>query len=189
MNERLVQALTLAFQYVQQSMADVAIEEMATDLSVYPLESVLLALKRCRSELKTIKFSDIIDRIPGGHPGPEEAWALVSRGMGDETVTLVWTDEMRTAYRTASALADDHIAARMTFKELYQSAVSQARAEKRLPHWTVSLGYDKAGRTTAILEACERGRLIFSDVQYHLDYKTDPEVLTWLTTHHPRLLE
>lgn len=165
MRTNIAQALTLAFQYCNQTMPDTAIAEMAGDLSAYPPGHVLAALKRCRSELKVIRFSDILDRLPGGHPGPEEAWAIASRSIGgaefeeNEQATIVWTDEIREAFGAARVLNDDKVAARMAFKERYQQLVGEARAKKRMPHWTVSLGYDKAGRDIAVQEALLQGRL------------------------------
>lgn len=87
----IVQALTVAFQFVNQSMPDIAIAEMAHELSAYPETHVLAALKRCRSELKSIRYADIIDRLPGGHPGPEEAWSVIGPSLQNESLTVVWT--------------------------------------------------------------------------------------------------
>lgn len=153
------QALTLAFQYVNQSMPDLAIAEMAHDLEMYPPDHVLAALKRCRSELKVIRYGDILDRLPGGHPGPEEAWAVIGPSLQNEAVTVVWTDPMREAFGVAVGLADDLVAARMAFKETYTKLVSEARAKNHQPAWSVSLGTDKAGRELAILEAVKAGKL------------------------------
>jgi hypothetical protein len=153
------QALTLAFQFVNQPMADLAIKEMADDLAGYPLPNVLHALKRCRSELKAIRFSDILDRIPGGHPGLEEAWATVSQCLANEDRSVVWTDEMREAYGVAALLATDPIAARMAFKEKYTALVSQARATKQPVRWSVSLGFDPAGRAAALQLAVHKNQI------------------------------
>lgn len=188
MGKAIVQGLTLAFQYVQQTMSDAAIEEMAIDLSGYPEPLVLAALKRCRSELRSIKFSDILDRIPGGHPGPEEAWGIICRVMGNEAVSIVWTDEMREAYGAASALADDPVAARMAFKEVYVRAVSAARLAMKQPSWTVSLGYDPRGREAALLEAVELGRLLPDQAQRLLPGSADESVVQRLQAMCPRLL-
>jgi len=159
------QALALAFQFVNQSMSDLAIDEMAEELRAYPESHVIASLKRCRNELKAIRFTDILDRLPGGHPGPEEAWAIAHRSIvgtkfeENEQATIVWTDEMREAFRLARALSDDPIAARMAFKEKYAQLVSEARATRRKPAWTVSLGYDHGGREVAVREAVEQGRI------------------------------
>ena len=156
------QALTLAFQYVNQSMPDLAIAEMAHDLAVYPPDQVLAALKRCRSELKVIRYGDILDRLPGGHPGPEEAWAVIGPSLQNEALTVVWTDPMRKAWGVAVSLADDPGAARMAFKETYTKLVSEARAKSQPPDWSVSLGTDRHGRETVILEAVKAGKLPMS---------------------------
>lgn len=166
----LIEAVKGTYAVIGQSMTDTELAMVVSDLSVYPSASVLTALTRCRRELKRITLSDIIDRIPGGHPGVEEAWALVSTIMGDEHATIVWTDEMRRAYGVASALADDPIAARMAFKESYLSQIGEARAKGQLVKWSVSLGWDKQRRESVLLEAVEKGRLTHAAAkQYHPD--------------------
>lgn len=155
----LIEAVKGTYAVIGQSMTDTELAMVVSDLSVYPPASVLTALTRCRRELKRITLSDIIDRIPGGHPGVEEAWALVSTIMGDEHASIVWTDEMRRAYGVAAALSDDLIAARMAFKESYLSQVGEARANGRLVKWSASLGWDKQRRESVLLEAVEKGRL------------------------------
>ena len=155
----MLQALSVAFSFTGQSLPDAALAEMACELSAYPETDVFLALKRCRAELKSIKYSDILDRLPNGFLGPEEAWAVVSRGMQNEALTVVWTDEMRAAYGVAAPLADDPVAARMAFREAYQRAVSAARARNAQPSWSVSRGTDRADQALQITEAVKAGRL------------------------------
>lgn len=159
MSVRIVQALTMACQFLSQSLPDAAIEEMAAELAAYPEADVLAALKRCRSELRVLRYGDILDRLPGQHPGAEEAWALVSRCLRNEQISLVWTDEMREAYGVAAALAEDAVAARMAFRETYARLVGQARAQRRTPVWSVSLGYDPHGRDVALAEAVRKNQI------------------------------
>ena len=159
MKIKLVQALTLAFQYTNQTILDIAIEEMANDLSGYPEKDVMDALRRCRNELKTIRFSDILDRLPGGYQGPNEAWASVSRIMNNENESIVWTDPMRKAWGVAVSLGDDLIAARMAFIESYTKLVSEARMRGEQPKWIVSLGWSESLRERAILEAVEKKQI------------------------------
>ena len=156
---KVAQALTIAFEFVGQRIDEYAIAEMVADLEAYPEAQVLAALKRCRQELRSIKFADIIDRIPGGHPGVEEAWALVARSLNNESVSIVWTDQMREAMGVALALGDDPIAARMAFKETYTRSVSEARAKREMPKWSASLGWDPHGREIAQIEAENRNRI------------------------------
>lgn len=156
MNPTIVQALTITYQYLNQAVLDVVLEEMAGDLAGYPEAEVLLALKRCRTELKALKFSDILDRLPTGHPGPEEAWALVAPALDDEARSIAWTREMAEAFGTARHLARDPIAARMAFREVYTRLVAEARVRRQPPTWRASLGYDQAGREAAVREADRR---------------------------------
>ena len=167
------EALTLAFQYVNQPMPDLAIAEMAHDLSVYPVDNVLAALRRCRSELKAIRYGDILDRLPGGHPGPEEAWSIVSRGMQSEAYTVVWTDQMREAYGVSCALGDDLIAARLAFKECYQKLVSEARGRNHGPVWSISKGTDRHDQERAITEALKQGKLLPDYARRQLPWSVD----------------
>lgn len=155
----ILQALSVAFAMTGQSMPDAALAEMASDLAAWPSPDVLAALKRCRTELKSIRYSDILERLPNGHPGAEEAWACVSRGLRHEALTVVWTDPMREAYGVAAALADDPVAARVAFREAYQRLVSEARARGVLPVWSVSRGTDKADQELQITEAVKAGRI------------------------------
>lgn len=156
----ILQALTLAFQFVNQPISDLALAEMADELAAYPVPSVLAALKRCRSELKSIRYADILDRLPGGHPGPEEAWALVRTVMQNEARTVVWTEQMRTAYGSVAGYGSDLVGARLAFKEAYEKLVSQARASRQTPVWAVSLGTDLADRERAIQAGVNEGKLL-----------------------------
>lgn len=155
----IVQALTVAFAFTGQAVPAPVLAEMAAELSVYREADVLAALKRCRAELKSIKYSDILDRLPNGHPGPEEAWACVSRALQNEAVTVVWTEQMREAYGVACALANDQVAARLAFKEVYQRLVSAARARGERPIWSVSRGTDRADQELQITAAVKVGRI------------------------------
>lgn len=159
--KRLSQALQIAFEFCSQRMSDEVIAEMARELSAFPEEDVLLALKQCRSELKSIKYADILDRLPGQHPGVEQAWAQISKIMANEHVSICWTDEMREAYGQAAPLAGDKVASRLAFKETYSKLVSEARARRKMPRWSVSLGFDKSLRDECIQDA-ERRNLISS---------------------------
>lgn len=152
-------AVIVTCELVGQTLTDAAVEGIVAELSRYPEASVMEALLRCRRELRRLTLADILDRLPGQHPGPEEAWGLVSRCLANEQISIVWTDEMREAYGTASALASDPVAARMAFKECYAKLVSTARAQRQSPAWSVSLGYDPQGREVALTEAVRRNQI------------------------------
>ena len=109
------------------------------------------------SELRgKMSLSDILDRLPNGRPGVEEAWALIQQVMRNEQASIVWTDEMREAYGVAAVLADDPVAARMAFKEKYTACVASSRALQRPVSWSVSLGWDQDQRTEAVQDAARR---------------------------------
>lgn len=134
---------------------------MAQDLSSHSPDAVLSALQTCRHELNRFPtVNDIISRIESrdGRPGAEEAWAMIPKS---EDGSVVWTDEMSGAYGLAAPLikSGDEVGARMAFKEKYAALVKESRIEKLPPRWSMSPGYDPAGRETAIREALRLGRL------------------------------
>lgn len=109
--------------------------------------------------------ADILAQIAGqaaedGRPGPEEAWAIAITAR-DEFATVVWTDETAKAWGIARPVmeAGDEVGARMAFREAYARLVDEARAKRQPVAWTVSDGFDQAGRVTAINAAVEAGRL------------------------------
>lgn len=190
MKEEVVQALTFTYAGMGQPLSDAAIELMMQDLADYDEADVLLALRSCRKGLRRIAFVDILDRLPGGHPGPEQAWALIACAMNDERQSLIWTDEMREAYRVALGVRDDAVACRMTFKEVYQQEVRQARETKRRITWTLSKGTDKALLEQVILEGVKDGKLTAAYAQRQLPHLplSELEALRILQAVSPRLL-
>lgn len=138
-----------------------AIEAMEKRLDAYPEKAVLDALERCQTECRRpVTLGDIIDRITGadGRPPADEAWAIAINAY-DETETVVWTEEMAVAFAIAKPIIDsgDDIGARMAFRAAYDRRVAEARAEKRPPAWTPSLGTDPERRQQAITRAAEHG--------------------------------
>ncbi len=156
---------------------DAALEIMVRDLAGFPEADVIIALARCRQELRRMSLVDILERIPGGHPGPEEAWSICAPALGNEHASVVWTDEIAQAFWAASNLHDDPVAARMAFKEIYGTAAGRARAERRPPIWIPSLGWEKSGRELAVLDAVEKGRLTAEHAQAILPYHREDEGL------------
>jgi hypothetical protein len=153
----LVEEMAVTVELTGSDWTKGAVKAVAHELAAYPEQDVVTALKRCRAEIKhKLTLADILDRMPSQHPGVEEAWGQVSKVMGNEQISLVWTDEMREAYGAAAPLADDRVAARMAFKEVYTKLVSEARAHRKMPTWSVSLGYDRALREECVCEAAGR---------------------------------
>lgn len=153
----LLESVAATYAVIGQEMNDLALRAILAELEQYPADGVNVALSRCRKELRKLTLADILERIPGGHPKPEEAWAIVSRVMRDEQASVVWTEQMAEAYGVACRLGDDLVAARMAFKEAYTNAVNRARTNQTQPTWRCSFGFDPHGRQTAVEEAVARG--------------------------------
>lgn len=151
-----------------------AVSAYAGDLDGYPEGLVLEALVRCRKELRAFpSIADIISRIDDGRPGPEEAWASLPR---DESETHVWTSEVAQAYGAAAPLlADDPIAARMAFLEVYRKTVADNRARCIPPRWTVSLGHDPKQRERIVAEAVQAGRISHDVARQYLPTMETPD--------------
>lgn len=157
---KLLEALCVMAELTGTEWSKPTIRVIEHELSAYPEPDVLLAIRRCQSELKhRVSLADILDRLPNQRPGVEEAWGLITQVMNNEQASICWTDEMRQAYGVAAPLADDLVAARMAFKECYSKLVSQARAMRKPISWSVSLGWDKSLRAECVREA-ERRNLI-----------------------------
>ena len=155
----LTEAVKATYAVIGQETTDIQLAMTVEELSCYPAPNVLTALSRCRKELRKLTLADILDRLPGGHPGPEEAWSKISQCMNNEQISIVWTHEMREAYGSAASLADDKVAARMAFKETYTRLVNEARAKGTQLKWSVSLGHDKSLRQEAIEEAVRKNQI------------------------------
>lgn len=108
------------------------------------------------------KPADVIGYLQAldGRPGVEEAWTT-GKVSGDESETVVWTDEIAQAMDAARPLLQDgdEVAARMAFKERYQALVQQARDRGEPVRWWPSLGHDPQRRLAAVRHAVEQGRI------------------------------
>ena len=183
---KLIEALAYTFEAMGQEISDAGIRLMAKDLETYPLQDVCASLSRCRKELRKLCLADILDRMPNAHPGPEEAWSICYPALTDERVTIVYTEQMAKALGAAQSLADDPVAARMAFKEVYQREVAKAREQADPPRWTPSLGWSAEDREAALIEAHQQGRLSQQQVIALLPHK--PERQEWLEQKFPALV-
>jgi hypothetical protein len=184
----LTQIVKATYAMVGQPIDDFQLAITVDKLKDYPFEDVSAALSRCQDELRRLTFADILDRLPGGHPGPEQAWALMAQAMHDESVSLIWSDEMREAYGAAHMVADDPIAARMTFKEVYTKAIAIARSQRVPITWTLSKGSDKAMLEAVIIQGVKEGKLLPEYAQRQLPNFTDSEARQMLAQYAPNLL-
>lgn len=157
--ESLVKAVVATAELMGTELTIDGARMFCADLADYPEPMVLNALRKCRREVTgRLTLAAVVSRLDDGRPGADEAWAMIPR---DEYRSVVWTDEMATAYGVAAPLLaeGDQVAARMAFREAYQAAVSRARDANRQPTWHPSLGWDPAGREAVLRDAVEKGRL------------------------------
>lgn len=153
----LLEALAVLAELTGTEWSKPTVRVIEQELRAYPERDVLQAIRRCQVELRgRVTLADLLDRIPSQHPGVEQAWGLIAKLRNNEAVSICWTEQMREAYGATAPLADDLVAARMAFKETYTRLVSEARASRRLPSWSVSLGYDRALRDECVREAAEK---------------------------------
>lgn len=162
----LLKVLAVTAEVMGVEWSEGAASMVADELREYPVEAVKVALSRCRKELKCkLTLADILDRIPGGHPGPEEAWSCIAKALRepgtDETSSLVWTEQIAQAYLVARSLSDDPVAARMAFKETYAKLVGEARSRSEAPKWALVLGTDKGMREQVAQDAVDKGRISY----------------------------
>lgn len=155
----IAQALIVTAEVMGQQLTPAAAEAMATDLAREDGSAIVAALARCRREMSgRLTLAAILERLPGQHPSPNEAWALCPKS---ESATVVWTDEMAEAYGVAGTLlADgDKIGGRMAFLEAYRTRVAESNTAGRKPSWSASLGHDVSQRESVLLDAVKLGRL------------------------------
>lgn len=140
-------------------------------LSPYSLQQVKRAFRQyIDNEVKGFAPAPgaILQLIRGesGHLSPEEAWALALEST-DESVTVVWTEEIAQALSSASPCLDagDKFGARQAFVTAYEKNVRKAHP---VPVWTVSAGYDASHRQLALQSAVDAGRLTHESVAHLL---------------------
>lgn len=158
-------ALVVTAEVCGTELSVAAAEAMARELLAYPVADVGAALGRVRRELTgRLTLAAVLQRLPNGHPGGNEAWPLCPR---DEATTVVWTEQMAEAFGVAAPLLreGDQVAARMAFLECYAKLVREAESARQKPHWIVSLGHDPALRDSVLLVAVERGQLTAGDAE------------------------
>lgn len=154
--EELAQRIVVCAEMIGHELSMNAARGMVGELVAHDPAAIVVALSRCTREMSgRLTLAAILERLPGQHLGPNEAWALCPR---DEAATVVWTDEIQGAYGAAEPLLQegDQIGARMAFLEAYKRAVGESRTA---PRWSVSLGHDVNGRRAVLERAVTLGRL------------------------------
>jgi hypothetical protein len=165
----IIKALMVVIDSTQAELTEGAQRIMLDELSGYPKDMVLKALRKCLIELRPRQFyiGAVLDRLDLGHPQVEVAWSMACKA-SDEAEAVLWTDLIAHAYGQVRGLAagGDTVAARMAFKEAYGAALEDAQLSRRLPVWEVTPGTDR-NRTNEVLSlAVQRGHI--SRTQYDI---------------------
>ena len=158
-NSELIKAIAITVELLGgESMSPAAARIFAEELSSFPLNQSLKALRKCSREVKgRLTLADVISRIEDGRPGKEEAWAMMPKGDQDSGAV---TQEMATAF----ALCRDDFArgnensAKATFYAKYIELVQASRDEGTPVNWFPSQGDDSAGHEQATHESRNRNR-------------------------------
>ncbi len=167
-SKALSEAVAVTAELTGTELSEIAIKVMLTDLARFPEEQVMVALTRCRREMKgRLTIADVISRLDDGRPGAEEAWAMIPK---DEYTTAVWTVEMSKALGVVHELLSrkDEVAARMAFKESYNNFCQKAREDGEVVSWSATLGWDKQGRESVLRNAVVAGRITAQQAQIFL---------------------
>lgn len=155
--EKVLQAIAVTAELTGTMLSEAAARVLLADLAEFSDDQLLAALTRCRKELKgRLTVADIIARIPGGHPTPEEAWSMVAHVVGDENETAVVTEPMLAAMIAADRLAHDKISAHKAFVEVYKRELAEAAPT---PKWIIAAGWDAKRRNEAIERAVVQGKI------------------------------
>lgn len=126
----------------------------------FPPDVIMASLRECGRKIPRFPTAaEVVQRCEAmdGRPGVEEAWAMIPK---DEYGSVVWTQEMATAFGACGSLMNtDLVAARMAFKEAYDRELNLARQQNRKVQWVPSFGFEKRGREAAVVKAMELGRI------------------------------
>lgn len=160
--EKIIQAIAVTAELTGTPLSDNAMVVMAEDLMRYPLDKVLIALERCRRELKgRLTIASILERVDDGWQSSEEAFNTLVAGWCNENLSILTTHTAMRAAESAAALfnAGDKYRAGTAFKEAYERIVSEKKAKGIEPDWYVSAGLDKDQLVQVVKEAAATGRI------------------------------
>ncbi len=165
-SRELIQAIAVTAELCGAKLSEAAASALILDLSSYPEKIVIDALSRVRRSGKRFSLGAIIEEIEqhDGRPGADAAWAMLPMS---ENQTVVWTQEMQSAWGIAAPLMEigDKFGARKAFVEEYERQVSQNRERGIPPRWEASLGLDPHGREVVVRQAVEKGLLPAAQLQ------------------------
>ena len=116
--------------------------------------------------------------------GAHEAWSIAEKSIGfdGEELTVIWTEQMSTAFSRCEELVKtgdkyQRAEAKRIFCDAYDRLVTQAKDQGLKPVYITSLGTNKDQQITAIQQAELEGFLTASIAQAQLEHKqTEAEI-------------
>lgn len=177
MKTKILSLIYLIAECHETELSEARAAMIESDLRDFSINDINLAWKKYRSFPNNRKMptaAELINLIPDGHPTAQESWAMIPQ---DEYKSVVWSNEMREAYSVAAPLINQGniSGAFFAYKEAYEKLITASRAERKKPKWSLSPGYDKNGRDTAIVEAIQKGRMtIETALKYHPELEYNP---------------
>ena len=160
--EKILQAITVTAELTGTQLSANAAAVMVEDLLAYPVDKVLIALGRCRRELKgRLTLAAILERIDDDWQSAEEAFNTLVAGWNNENLSILTTHTAMQAGESAAALfnAGDKYRAGTAFKTTYERIVSEKKAMHIKPDWYVSAGLDKEQLAQLVTEAVATGKI------------------------------
>ena len=189
MNPQLLKAISITADLMGSDLNPELIKAFEMKLRQYPQEWVLKALNRCASEVSgKLTLAHVVTRVfeSDGRPTPEEAWNMLPK---DEGASVVWTDEMASAFGVIYDNMDDRVASRMGFIECYKNYVREARDKGVMPKWSLSPGFDSRGRDAALIDALDKKRVSLGYVLAHNEeLSSHPSVTSYIKNHPDAIL-
>jgi hypothetical protein len=180
-SEALLQAIAVTAELTGTDLSKAAARVFAADLSGYPEEQVLAALRRVRHEVRgRMTVADVVTRLEDGRPSADEAWAMIP---SDERQTVVWTEEMAAAYGVVAKLmaARNMRDAGYAFRTAYDGFVKKSREAHVSVKWFPSIGSDPDMRAAALEEAVRKRRITPTAAAKHLpSVEASPEIAALL---------
>jgi hypothetical protein len=134
------------------------------DTSIQDFKAAVIAhLRDPKRGMFTPKPADIMAQLQAhdGRPSADEAWGIALQALSEEA-TIVWTPEIRAAWRAAETIAvegRDKIGARKAFMDAYGRLVEASRGRSEPVSWEVSLGFNQDEREQAIQQASMLNRI------------------------------
>ena len=157
-------------EYHSADMSETKLAMYASDLEDVTHEEIAAAWRLYRNKPQNVRMptpAQLKDLVPDGRPSANEAWGMIP---WDEDQSVVWNDEMIAGWSAARTLIrqGQKQSAFFAFKESYEKAVAEKKAQGLPPKWEASLGHDRWGREDCLRQAVSMGQLSLEKARGYL---------------------